>query len=85
MRKAVFTAQLKKVEVVNKVPQSENADPVQCMRVILEDVEIDDESLVLLRRFRPGNSVHVIVSPFQLELQDVQVEAAVVKEQSVAM
>jgi hypothetical protein len=45
------------------------------MRIILDDVKISDESLVALLKLQPGTSINVTITPLQVELQDVQVEA----------
>jgi hypothetical protein len=70
MRQASFVAYIKKVEVVNKVTKSENGEDEQSLRVILEDVDITDENFLMLRRFGPGMSITVTISPYQLGLQD---------------
>ena len=74
MRKADFTARVKKIEIVNRVLTDGWA---QSIRVILEDIELSDENLLELKQFRPNEQVMVELSPVQVSLFDVKKQQAV--------
>ncbi|MDD4237228.1 MAG: hypothetical protein PHT62_01540 [Desulfotomaculaceae bacterium] len=67
MRKADFTARVKKIEIVNRV-LSEGWS--QSIRVILEDIALTDENLLELKQFKPNEQVLVELSPVQVNLLD---------------
>jgi hypothetical protein len=68
MRKADFTAKVKKIEIVNRVLTNGWA---QSIRVILEDIELSDENLLELKQFRPNEQVMVELCPVQVNLFDL--------------
>lgn len=61
-RKADFHAHLKKIEIVNKV-QGENW--FQSIRIILEDIELNDDNLVELRQFKPNELIFTTLESIQ--------------------
>ncbi len=67
MRKADFTARVKKIEIVNRVLSDGWA---QSIRVVLEDIELTDENLLELKQFKPNEQVLVELSPSQVNLLD---------------
>lgn len=67
MRKADFTARVKKIEIVNRVLTDGWA---QSIRVILEDIDLTDENLLELKQFKPNEQVLVELSPVQVNLLD---------------
>lgn len=67
MRKADFTARVKKIEIVNRVLSDGWA---QSIRVILEDIELTGENLLELKQFKPNEQVLVELSPVQVNLLD---------------
>jgi hypothetical protein len=69
MKKAGFSAVIKKVETNNKV--SSNGDTEKVHRVILEIVTIDDDSLIQLQRYPADELMVVTVLPRQMSLQEV--------------
>ena len=69
MRKADFTAKIKKIEIVSWVLTDGWA---QSIRAILEDIELSDENLLELKQFRPNEQVMVELSPVQVSLFDVK-------------
>jgi hypothetical protein len=71
MRKADFTARVKKIEIVNRVLSDGWA---QSIRVILEDIELTGENLLELKQFKPNEQVLVELSPAQVNLLDFDVK-----------
>lgn len=69
MRKADFKANIKKIEIANKV-LAEGWD--QSIRVILDNIELTNENLLELRHFKPNEPVMVIITPVQPGLFDDQ-------------
>ncbi|TEB12151.1 hypothetical protein Psfp_03784 [Pelotomaculum sp. FP] len=67
MRKADFTARVKKIEIVNRVLSDGWS---QSIRVILEDIELTGENLLELKQFKPNEQVLVELSPVQVSLRD---------------
>lgn len=65
MRKADFTARIKKIEIVNRVLTDGWA---QSIRVILEDIDLTDENLLELKQFKPNEQVLAELSPVQVDL-----------------
>lgn len=61
-RKADFQAHLKKIEIVNKTT-GENW--FQSIRIILEDIELNDDNLVELRQFRPNELIFTTLESIQ--------------------
>lgn len=68
-RKADFQAHLKKIEIVNKTI-GENW--FQSIRIILEDIELNDENLVELRQFRPNELISTTLESIQPTLFEQQ-------------
>ncbi|MGI6491382.1 MAG: hypothetical protein ACOX0T_03015 [Pelotomaculum sp.] len=69
MRKADFTARVKKIEIVNRVLADGWA---QSIRVILEDIELTNENLLELKQFRPNENVVVVITPVQVNLLEFE-------------
>lgn len=67
MRKADFTARIKKIEIVNRVLTD---GWHQSIRVILEEIDLSDSNLLELKQFRPSEQVLVELSPVQVNLFD---------------
>lgn len=67
MRKADFTARIKKIEIVNRVLTDGWA---QSIRIILEDIDLTDENLLELKQFKPNEQVLAELSPVQVNLFD---------------
>lgn len=65
MSKSHLTATIKKIEIMNKVIKDEWQ---QSIRIILGDIELNNDTLVDLRRFRPDETVNVTFEAVQLEL-----------------
>ncbi len=65
MSQSHLTASIKKIEIINKVIKEEWQ---QSIRIILDDIELNNETLVDLRRFRPDETVNVTFEAVQLEL-----------------
>lgn len=65
MSHADFQARIKKVEIVNKVLTNSWS---QSIRVSLEDIELTNDNLLELRRFRPNEIVDVIFKSIQTDL-----------------
>ena len=74
MRKADFTAKIKKIEIVNRVLTDGWA---QSIRVILEDIELTNENLLELKQFKPNEQVLVELSPVQVSLFDAKKQQAI--------
>ncbi|SFG07038.1 hypothetical protein SAMN05660649_00560 [Desulfotomaculum arcticum] len=68
MRQADFKAQIKKIEIVNKVVGNRW---VQSIRVNLGDIELTNENLLELRQFHPNEPVYVVIKPAELNLLDM--------------
>ena len=66
-RKADFQAHIKKIEIVNKTI-GENW--FQSIRIILEDIELNDENLVEIRQFRPNELIFTTLESIQPTLFD---------------
>ena len=69
MRKADFTARVKKIEIVNRVLADGWA---QSIRVVLEDIELSNENLLELKQFRPNENVVVAITPVQVNLLEFE-------------
>jgi hypothetical protein len=78
MRKADFTASIKKIDITNKVT-AENWG--QTIKVTLGDIELTNENLVELRQFRPNEPVNVLIEPVQVGLFDLKKKTIVEEEQ----
>ncbi|MDV2683992.1 hypothetical protein RYX56_06350 [Alkalihalophilus lindianensis] len=73
---SVLKASIKKIEIVNKTRKDEWD---QSVRIILGDIELNNENLISLRRFRPDEIVHVsidsaLMSLFNLDKKKSAVE-----------
>lgn len=67
MRRADFTARIKKIEIANRT-LTESWE--QSIRVQLGDIELTDENLLELKQFRPNEPVLVVITPVQISLLD---------------
>jgi len=65
MGKSKIKASVKKIEIVNKV-SGESWD--QSIRIILGDIELNDENLIELKKFRPNEAVNVFFESQQMSL-----------------
>ena len=61
-RKADFQAHIKKIEIVNKTI---GGNWFQSIRIIMEDIELNDENLVELRQFRPNELIFTTLESIQ--------------------
>ena len=68
-RKADFQAHLKKIEIVNK---GQGEQWYQSIRIILEDIELNNENLVELRQFKPNELIFTTLESVQPTLLDKQ-------------
>lgn len=66
-RKADFQAHLKKIEIINK---TQGEQWIQSIRIILEDIELNNENLVELRRFKPNELIFTTLESIQPTLFD---------------
>lgn len=62
-------AAIKKIEIINRATKDEWQ---QSIRVILGDIELNNENLIALRQFRPDEAVHVSIQAAQLSLEDLR-------------
>ena len=67
MGKSKIKASVKKIEIVNKV-SGESWD--QSIRIILGDIELNDENLIELKKFRPNEAVNVCFESQQMNLME---------------
>lgn len=65
MGESKLTASIKKIEIVNKTKKDEWQ---QSVRIILGDIELNNESFLALRKFRPDEMVHVAIDTAQMSL-----------------
>ncbi|MBS3969986.1 MAG: hypothetical protein KGZ94_07710 [Clostridia bacterium] len=65
MGKSKIKASVKKIEIVNKV-SGESWD--QSIRIILGDIELNDDNLIELKKFRPNEAVNVCFESQQMSL-----------------
>lgn len=82
MGKSKIKASVKKIEIVNKV-SGETWD--QSIRIILGDIELNDENLIELKKFRPNEAVNVFFESQQMnlfELEDERVKETEIEELS---
>lgn len=73
-------AAIKKIEIVNKATKEEWQ---QSIRVILGEIELNNENLIALRQFRPDEFVHVSIDAAQLSLEDLKQSQTTKKMQKV--
>ncbi|MDT8861014.1 hypothetical protein N0O92_12295 [Alkalihalobacillus sp. MEB130] len=66
---SVLKASIKKIEILNKIAKDEWN---QSVRIILGDIELNNENFIALRRFRPDEIVHVTLESAQMSLFDMQ-------------
>lgn len=66
---SIFRATIKKIEIINKTLKDEWQ---QSIRVVLGDIELNNENLIELRRFRPDETINVSFETIQLCLDDFQ-------------
>jgi len=67
MRKAVFNAKIKKIEINNRVLSD---GYTQTIRVILDDITLNDENLTAVKNFQPNELVSVEIIPLQLSFTE---------------
>ncbi|SET45923.1 hypothetical protein SAMN05660297_02462 [Natronincola peptidivorans] len=60
-------AKIKKIDISNKV-SSDNWS--QSISIILSDIELNDENLVAIRKFRPNEEISVAFETLQLSMMD---------------
>lgn len=65
MGESVLSASIKKIEIVNKTKKDEWQ---QSVRIILGDIELNNENFIALRRFRPDEMVNVSIESAQISL-----------------
>ncbi|MCM3761842.1 hypothetical protein M3212_13770 [Alkalihalobacillus oceani] len=67
MGESVLKASIKKIEIVNKTKKDEWQ---QSIRIILGDIELNNDNFIALRRFRPDEIVRVSMESEQMSLFD---------------
>ena len=68
MGKSIFTAAIKKIEIINKTA---NDTFDQSIRIILGDIELNNENLIELRKFRPNEAVKVCLQSQQVSIDEL--------------
>jgi hypothetical protein len=68
MRKADFTACIKKIEFAPK-PTKDGWS--ESFRLVLGDIELTNENLVEIHQFRPNEPIMVTFEPVQINLSDI--------------
>ncbi|MBS4026901.1 MAG: hypothetical protein KGZ96_14700 [Clostridia bacterium] len=68
MGKSILTAAIKKIEIINKAT-TDNWE--QSIRIILGDIELNNDNLVELRKFKPNEAVIVCFESQQVNLFDL--------------
>lgn len=68
MGKSTLTATIKKIEIINKAT-ADNWE--QSIRIILGDIELNNDNLVELRKFKPNEAVTVCFESQQMNLMDL--------------
>ncbi|WP_059103416.1 hypothetical protein [Shouchella shacheensis] len=58
-------ASIKKIEILNKTRKEQWYQSVQ---IVLSDIELNNDNLITLRRFRPDETVRVSMESLQLDL-----------------
>lgn len=73
MKQATFKAYLKKININNK---NNSQGSSQQVKVSLEDIEISDHDITILKNIRPDARVIAIIKPAseQLSLEDIEEE-----------
>ncbi|AOY74688.1 hypothetical protein [Clostridium formicaceticum] len=70
-------AKVKKIDITNKVT-SENWS--QTISITLSDIELNDENLIAIRKFRPNEEVKVQLQSLQLTMEEVEEREKLKKE-----
>ncbi|WP_059104281.1 hypothetical protein [Shouchella shacheensis] len=65
MGESALTATIKKIEIINK---SRKEQWYQSVQIVLADIELNNENLIALRKFRPNEVVHVSIESAQQSL-----------------
>jgi len=63
-----LVAKIKKIDITNKVA-SDNWS--QTITITLSDIELNDENLIAIRKFRPHEDVKVHLQSLQLSMEEV--------------
>jgi len=63
-----LVAKVKKIDITNKVA-SDNWS--QTITITLSDIELNDENLIAIRKFRPHEDVKVHIQSLQLSMEEV--------------
>lgn len=69
MGSSQLKATIKKIEIINKALKEEWQ---QSIRVVLGDIELNNDNLIQLRQFRPDEPVNVTFDSVQLNFQDLR-------------
>lgn len=64
----MIIAKVKKIDITNKVT-AENWS--QTITITLSDIELNDENLIAIRKFRPNEDVKVHLEALQLSLEEI--------------
>ncbi len=64
----MIIAKVKKIDITNKV-SAENWS--QTITITLSDIELNDENLISIRKFRPNEDVKVHLEALQLSIEEV--------------
>lgn len=62
-----LVAKIKKIDISNKVASESWS---QSITILLSDIELNDENLVAIRKFRPNEEISVSLQPLQLSIVD---------------
>ncbi|ABR47087.1 hypothetical protein Amet_0862 [Alkaliphilus metalliredigens QYMF] len=65
MPTTTLIAKIKKIDISNKVAADTWS---QSISIVLSDIELNDENLVALRKFRPNEEISVSLDPLQLSM-----------------
>lgn len=64
----MIIAKVKKIDITNKVA-AENWS--QTITITLSDIELNDENLIAIRKFRPNEEVKVHLQSLQLSMDEI--------------
>lgn len=64
----MIIAKVKKIDITNKVA-AENW--TQTITITLSDIELNDENLIAIRKFRPNEEVQVHLQSLQLSMEEI--------------
>ncbi len=62
-------AKIKKIDITNKVYSDKWS---QAITITLSDIELNDENLITIRKFRPSEEVRVNLKSLQLSMEEIE-------------